>query len=194
MNAAKKGQIIGTCLINQLHPTNKWGRLVGVWLLGSYPVGFMVILGLLSTNIAGSTKRSVASGWVFVCYCVGQIAGPQFFKASQKPAYHSGIVAMLCGFILNLVLNQVLRYLYVRENAKRDKMIEGKGEEELAELQNESNIKGFENTTDSQNVRGRHDSDVCSCANIGTDDVPLRLVKSIVATNTRCSQITCRRQ
>ncbi|KAF2807901.1 MFS general substrate transporter [Mytilinidion resinicola] len=148
--------IIGTCLINQLHSTNKWGRLVGVWLLGSYPVGFMVILGLLSTNIAGSTKRSVASGWVFVCYCVGQISGPQFFKNSQKPAYHSGIVAMLCGFVLNLVLNQVLRVLYVRENAKRDKMIEGKGEEELAELQMESNIKGFENTTDSQNMMFRY--------------------------------------
>ena len=112
----------------------------------------MVILGLLSTNIAGSTKRSVASGWVFVMYCVGQIAGPQFFKSKEAPAYKNGIVAMLCGFIINLVLNQVLRYLYVRENAKRDKLIDGKTEEELLQMKNESELQGFEDVTDKENV------------------------------------------
>ncbi|TQN74549.1 putative transporter [Colletotrichum shisoi] len=148
--------IIGTLLINQLHLDNKWGRLVGVWLLGSYPVGFMVILGLLSTNIAGGTKRSVASGWVFVCYCIGQIAGPQFFKSKEAPAYHNGIVAMLCGFILNLVLNQVLRFIYVLENKKRDKLLEGKSEEEIAEMQREGEVLGFEDATDKTNPMFRY--------------------------------------
>lgn len=145
-------QIIGTCLINQLDASDKWGRLVGVWLLGTYPVGFMTILGLLSANIAGSTKRSVASGWVFVCYCVGQISGPQFFQSTQAPSYHSGIVAMLCGFILNLVLNEVLRLIYVIENKRRDKMLVGKTEEEIAYLKKESEIQGFEDVTDKDNV------------------------------------------
>ncbi|KAJ4388024.1 hypothetical protein N0V93_008629 [Gnomoniopsis smithogilvyi] len=148
--------IIGTCLINQLETNTKWGRLVGVWLLGSYPVGFMVILGLLSTNIAGSTKRSVASGWVFVCYCIGQIAGPQFFKTSEAPAYRHGIVAMLCGFILNLVLNQALRCIYVVENNRRERSLEGKSEEEIAALNHESQIQGFEDYTDKTNVLFRY--------------------------------------
>jgi hypothetical protein len=112
----------------------------------------MVILGLLSTNIAGSTKRSTASGWVFVCYCVGQIAGPQFFQTSQAPEYHSGIVAMLSGFVLNLVLNQVLRFLYVLENRRRDKALEGKSEEEIADMTRESELQGFEDVTDKDNV------------------------------------------
>ncbi|KAH7026368.1 major facilitator superfamily domain-containing protein [Microdochium trichocladiopsis] len=150
--AAMIPPIIGTCLINQLDPSNKWGRLAGVWLLGSYPVGFMVILGLLSTNIAGSTKRSVASGWVFVCYCIGQIAGPQFFKSTEAPSYHGGIVAMLCGFILNLVLNQVLRILYVLENRKLDAFLQSKTEEELVELRKLSEQQGFEDITDHENV------------------------------------------
>ncbi|KAF3061967.1 hypothetical protein GL218_04218 [Daldinia childiae] len=148
--------IIGTVLINQLQPTNKWGRLVGAWLLGSYPVGFMVILGLLATNIAGSTKRSVASGWVFVCYCIGQIAGPQFFVSKEAPAYRGGIVAMLCGFILNLVLNQVLRLLYILENKKRDKMLEGKSEDELDAMEKESNLQGFEDVSDKNNAMFRY--------------------------------------
>ena len=67
--------IIGTVLINQLDSTNKWGRIVGLWLLASYPTGFMVLLGLLATNVAGTTKSSTASAMVFVAYCVGQIAG-----------------------------------------------------------------------------------------------------------------------
>ncbi|KAI5868268.1 major facilitator superfamily domain-containing protein [Durotheca rogersii] len=148
--------IVGTVLINQLHESNKWGRLVGVWLLGSYPVGFMIILGLLSTNIAGSTKRSVASGWVFVCYCVGQIAGPQFFKSTEAPAYRSGIVAMLCGFVLNLILNQVLRFLYVLENRKRDKDLEGKSEDEIAEMKRTGDLQGFEDITDKNNATFRY--------------------------------------
>ncbi|KUI63294.1 hypothetical protein VP1G_10456 [Cytospora mali] len=144
--------IIGTCLINQLPSGDKWGKLVGVWLLGSYPVGFMTILGLLSTNIAGTTKRSVASGWVFVCYCVGYIAGPQFFKSRQAPTYHSGIVAMLCGFVLNLVLNQILRFIYVLENKRRDKQLEGKSEDDIAGMTRESEVQGFEDVTDRNNV------------------------------------------
>ncbi|KAI2637233.1 MFS general substrate transporter [Hypomontagnella submonticulosa] len=148
--------IVGTVLINQLQPENRWGRLVGVWLLGSYPVGFLIILGLLSTNIAGSTKRSVASGWVFVCYCVGQISGPQFFTSKEAPSYRSGIIAMLCGFILNLVLNQILRLLYVLENKKRDEALQGKSEDELSEMKRESDLQGFEDVTDKYNVMFRY--------------------------------------
>lgn len=145
-------RIVGACLINRLDAANKWGRLVGVWLLGTYPVGFLVILGLLSSNIAGSTKRSVASGWVFVCYCVGQIAGPQFFKSTEAPKYPSGIVAMLCAFCINLALNQALRLLYVRENRRRDGTLEGLSGEEIEELKRESELRGFEDATDKNNV------------------------------------------
>jgi MFS family permease len=147
--------IIGTVLINQLALENKWGRLVGVWLLAGYPTGFMVLLGLLATNVAGTTKKSTASALVFVAYCVGQIAGPQFFKSTQAPAYHSGIVAMLVGFILNLVFNQILRYVYLLENNKRDRALEGKSEEEIEALMEESKIQGFENVTDKHNVSPR---------------------------------------
>ncbi|KAK1598897.1 uncharacterized protein LY79DRAFT_505342 [Colletotrichum navitas] len=108
----------------------------------------MAILGLLSTNVAGGTKRSVASGRVFVCYCAGQIAGPQFFKSTEAPAYRDGIVAMLCGFIVNLVLNQVLRLIYAAENKRRDKLLEGKSEGEIADMQREGEVLGFEDVTD----------------------------------------------
>lgn len=112
----------------------------------------MIILGLLSTNIAGSTKRTFASGWVFVCYCIGQISGPQFFKSEEAPAYRNGIVAMLCGFCINLALNQILRYVYVRENRRRETSLQGLSEEELQEMVRQSEVLGFEDATDQENV------------------------------------------
>lgn len=78
--------------------------------------------------------------------------GPQCFKANQAPSYHGGIVAMLVGFILNIVFNLTLRLLYQLENEKRDLALEGKSEEEIEELRKESRIQGFENVTDKQNV------------------------------------------
>lgn len=59
---------------------------------------------------------------------------------------------MLVGFILNLVFNLVLRYIYARENKKRDRALEGKSEEELEALREQSRAQGFENITDKENV------------------------------------------
>jgi hypothetical protein len=73
--AAMVPAIIGTILINTLPTTNHWGRMAGLWLVPSYPTAFLVVVGLLGTNIAGTTKRTVANGMVFVGYCVGQIGG-----------------------------------------------------------------------------------------------------------------------
>lgn len=144
--------IIGTCLINQLQTSNKWGRLIGYWCLASYPVGFMVLLGLLSANIAGTTKKNTAQAMVFVFYCVGQIVGPQCFKSSESPEYRSGIETMLVGFVLNLVFNLMLRDLYVWENGRRDKALVGLSEEERMALEDESKKQGFEDVTDKYNV------------------------------------------
>ena len=52
--------------------------MVGMWLIPSYPTVFLVVVGLLGTNIAGTTKRTVANSMVFVGYCVGQIGGMCF--------------------------------------------------------------------------------------------------------------------
>ncbi|CAG8980630.1 hypothetical protein HYALB_00012817 [Hymenoscyphus albidus] len=148
--------IIGTLLINQLATENKWGRLVGLWLLASYPTGFMVLLSLLASNIAGTTKKSTASALVFIMYCAGQIVGPQCFKASEKPGYRGGIISMLVGFTLNAFFNLILRALYVWENKRREKELQGLGGERLEDLKEESRRQGFEDRTDKENVFFRY--------------------------------------
>jgi hypothetical protein len=59
---------------------------------------------------------------------------------------------MLIGFILNIVFNLTLRVLYQLENKKRDKALEGKSQEEIEALKDESRVQGFDNVTDKHNV------------------------------------------
>jgi len=59
---------------------------------------------------------------------------------------------MLVGFVLNIVFNLMLRTLYQLENKKRDRALEGKTEEEIEALREDSRAQGFENVTDKQNV------------------------------------------
>ncbi|KAF4625378.1 hypothetical protein G7Y89_g12792 [Cudoniella acicularis] len=120
--------IIGTVFVNQLPQTNSWGQLVGIWLISSFSVGHQINLGLMTSNITGSTKRTISSAKVFVVYCAGQISGPQSFKCKEAPGYRSGVIAMLCGLALYLILAIVLRAVYIAENKKRDKAPERGGE------------------------------------------------------------------
>ncbi|OTB08261.1 hypothetical protein M426DRAFT_264887 [Hypoxylon sp. CI-4A] len=148
--------IIGAALIDRLYQSNKWGWLVGVWMQGFSSVGFMVIVSLLSTNIAGSTKRLVVWGWVFACYCIGRIAGPYFFGYAPDFSISGGITVMLCGFVLSMIFSQALRYLYTKENKIRDATLEGKSDGEIALMEKESDTQGFEDDTDKHNAMFRY--------------------------------------
>ena len=41
-----------------------------------------------------NSKKSITSAMVFAAYCAGNMAGPQFIYANEKPRYQSGAYAM----------------------------------------------------------------------------------------------------
>lgn len=55
----------------------QWGRLVALWLCSCQSVGFALSLTMVSSNVAGYTKKQLTGAFVFVGYCVGNIIGPQ---------------------------------------------------------------------------------------------------------------------
>jgi hypothetical protein len=61
----------------------QWGRLVALWLCFFQGLGFSMSLTMVSSNIAGSTKKQLTAAILFIGYCVGNIIGPQTFLASQ---------------------------------------------------------------------------------------------------------------
>lgn len=85
--------IIGAGLLVGLPTTNKWGRLVALWLCFFQGLGFSMSLTMVSSNVAGYTKKQLTGAILFTGYCVGNIIGPQTFRASEKPYYHSAYVA-----------------------------------------------------------------------------------------------------
>ncbi|CAJ2504566.1 Uu.00g119600.m01.CDS01 [Anthostomella pinea] len=124
--------ILGSALLVKLPDSNKWGRLVALWLCYFQGLGFSMSLTMISSNIAGSTKKSLTAAILFTGYCVGNIIGPQTFRESEAPYYHSAYIAMLVGYTVKLVMIIVL-YVYMwRVNKARDAM--GPTDEKAADI------------------------------------------------------------
>jgi len=120
--------IIGAGLLVGLPDHNKWGRLVGLWLCYFQGLGFSMSLTMVSSNVAGYTKKQLTAAVLFTGYCVGNIIGPQTFIASQAPRYHSAYIAMLAGYSIKLSM-VILLYIYMySSNKKRDAEQAARGE------------------------------------------------------------------
>ncbi|KAF2759890.1 MFS general substrate transporter [Pseudovirgaria hyperparasitica] len=147
--------ILGAGLLVGLPDGNKWGRLVAVWLCYFQGLGFSMSLTMVSSNVAGSTKKQITAGTLFVGYCVGNIIGPQTFRSSEKPGYHSAYIAMLVGYVVKLLCVIVL-YVYMwRSNKARDREAEEKGmtREEVEKLGMEM---GMQDKTELENIGFRY--------------------------------------
>jgi hypothetical protein len=84
-------------------------------------------LTMVSSNVAGTTKKQLTSAILFTGYCVGNIIGPQTFRDREKPGYKSAYVAMLVGYSVKLVAVGALWVYMARENRRRDREV-GAGE------------------------------------------------------------------
>lgn len=94
-----------------------------------------------ASNVGGYTKRTTATAFVFLAYCIGNIIGPQAFIGSEAPIYQTG-----CKLIIGCVAGQViiaiiLRFVLIRRN----RLLDEQGpviEDENAALQD---LTDFEN-------------------------------------------------
>jgi MFS family permease len=123
---------LGGLLGIRLTPLTKRWTLVGcTWLQAL--VGAPVILSwnLLTTNIAGHTKRSTANGLWFLFYAAGNIAGANIFFAREKPRYFSALTGLITCYGGMVIVSLVLMQLMAWENKRRDRLY-GVGEEEQA--------------------------------------------------------------
>jgi len=73
--------VIGSALIFSVK--TKGVRLFAYYCLQTGPGAIPLTLGLISSNYKGVTKKMTVTAILFVCYCTGNIAGPQTFKSSE---------------------------------------------------------------------------------------------------------------
>ncbi|KAL2430458.1 putative transporter [Exophiala dermatitidis] len=112
--------MVGMIMVYELK--GRAGRMGGLCLAAVFACNIPLSLSLISSNVGGFTKRSVASATLFVAYCVGNIIGPQFFLASQKPRYTTGLRASLSGLALGAAFLICLLVYYIRENRRRNRL------------------------------------------------------------------------
>lgn len=86
--------LVGVILMVALPKHDKWGRWVGILLLGPFASSIPVSLSLITSNVGGFTKKATVSAMLFIAYCTGNIIGPQLFLTRESPNYPVSIAAI----------------------------------------------------------------------------------------------------
>ena len=73
--------IVGMILIVALPLSNNVGRLIGYYMTQASPTPFVALLSLVSSNVAGYTKKTTVAALYLIGYCAGNIIGMSSFLA-----------------------------------------------------------------------------------------------------------------
>lgn len=73
-----------------------------------------------ASNVAGYTKRTTATAFVFLAYCIGNIIGPHAFLGSEAPIYQTGCKLIIGCTAGQAVIACLLRFVLIRRNKLRD--------------------------------------------------------------------------
>ncbi|KAL4798694.1 putative MFS allantoate transporter [Aspergillus venezuelensis] len=146
----------GLCYVPE---SQQVGRLICYYLTGSYNASFVIILSILTGNIAGHTKKAITNAMIFLGVCAGNIAGPFFYKAEQAPGYELGIWSMIVANFVEIGLIIILGVCLAMENRRRDRVqriVDG-GDGQADEMRRlELDRTAFSDLTDKENLNFRY--------------------------------------
>jgi len=114
--------IIGMLLIVSLPLSNNSGRLAGYYLTQASPTPFVALLSLISSNVAGYTKKTTVAALYLIAYCVGNIIGPQTFRPKDAPRYKPAEITIICCWGACLINLGFIAWYYRRQNKKKAAM------------------------------------------------------------------------
>lgn len=87
--------LVGSILVR--FGPNQGSSLFGTFLFIAYAAGVPICLSMITSNVAGFTKKTVTSALVFIAYCAGNIIGPFLFFPSEAPGYTVSLSRLLFG-------------------------------------------------------------------------------------------------
>jgi len=141
--------LIGILLVYALPDEMKVGRLIGYYLTQASATGFVVLLSLVSSNVAGYTKKTTVSALYLIAYCVGNLIGPQIFQAKDAPRYTPALITIVVCWIICIILLCVIWFINHRRNVRRDAF---KNTPEYIHVKNQE----FLDLTDGENMDFRY--------------------------------------
>ncbi|KAJ5155280.1 transporter [Penicillium capsulatum] len=111
--------LVGTILIAALPEANTVGRLIGYYLTQASPTSFVALLAMISSNVAGYTKKTTVAALYLIGYCAGNIIGPQTFRPQDAPRYIPAIISIVVCFSLSICIMLFIWWWYWRENKRK---------------------------------------------------------------------------
>lgn len=134
--------ILGVILMIALPASNNTGRLVGYSLTNSVTTAFVCMLAIISSNIAGYTKKTTVAAMFLMGYCAGNIIGslyhnpipgplrtahadrvfsigPQTFRPKDAPDYTPAKITILVCWGLCILDLYFILWWFRRENARK---------------------------------------------------------------------------
>jgi len=113
--------LLGMILIVALPLSNSSGRLAGYYLTQASPTPFVALLSLLSTHVAGYTKKTTVAAMYLIAYCAGNIIGPQTFRPKDAPRYVPGEITIIVCYGLCICDIIFIHFWCVRQNKLKAK-------------------------------------------------------------------------
>ncbi|KAH3991030.1 hypothetical protein HBI56_235230 [Parastagonospora nodorum] len=111
--------ILGMVLIVALPLDNNSGRLAGYYLTQASPTPFVALLSLISSNVAGYTKKTTVAAMYLIGYCVGNIIGPQTFRPKDAPRYVPAEITIIVSWSVCLGILAFIHCYCVWQNKKK---------------------------------------------------------------------------
>ncbi|KAB8079008.1 major facilitator superfamily domain-containing protein [Aspergillus leporis] len=111
--------IVGMVLIVALPLSNNVGRLIGYYMTQASPTPFVALLSMVSSNVAGYTKKTTVAALYLIGYCAGNIIGPQIFRPQDAPRYVPAEITIIVCWGVCLFLIAFIWWWYRRQNAKK---------------------------------------------------------------------------
>lgn len=95
--------IVGMLLIVALPLSNDVGRLIGYYLTQASPTPFVALLSLISSNVAGYTKKTTVAALYLIGYCAGNIIGEWIHNKKTTPTHSVISKWWICGWVVGTV-------------------------------------------------------------------------------------------
>ncbi|TLD18240.1 major facilitator superfamily domain-containing protein [Venturia nashicola] len=143
--------VLGFALLATLHKTNLNGQLVSFYMTSISAAAFTLVLSMISSNVAGQTKKVTVATMMFIGYCIGNLIGPQVVHLKDAPRYlNAKIICCVLYGACSLVL-LALRFIWMFRNKQKERVIA-----ELGDAYKHIPNQEFMDLTDGENKEFRY--------------------------------------
>ncbi|ABN64395.1 allantoate permease [Scheffersomyces stipitis CBS 6054] len=142
--------VVGECFL--AFSNNHKLQLAGYILYSIAPVGFICLLSIISSNVAGHTKKVTTNAIYLVSYCVGNLIGPQTFLEREAPNYKTAKICIAAFGVFSIAILGAIWFVYWFDNRSRDRM-SSDAAEDFALIDNHE----FADLTDKENPLFRYE-------------------------------------